>query len=145
MFFCFLTLKAAAGSPLHIIHINNNYSCCFCAAFTFTHATFNMAFSYFDTDVLEMLSWGLFSHFSSVVFLQKSHGNGPLNRLLMAAKRKYMDTELPPQESEGKVVEALFSLFYMTHVYIIVYEPPDLNHHQDKTHEGLTCHSALCS
>ncbi|KAF3853910.1 hypothetical protein F7725_014598 [Dissostichus mawsoni] len=30
----------------------------------------------------------------------KSHGNGPLNRLLMAAKRKYMDTELPPQESE---------------------------------------------
>lgn len=23
----------------------------------------------------------------------------------MAAKRKYMDTELPPQESEGKVVE----------------------------------------
>ena len=39
------------------------------------------------------------------VFLQKSHGNGPLNRLLMAAKRKYMDTELPPQESEGKEVE----------------------------------------
>lgn len=35
-------------------------------------------------------------------FLQKSHGNGPLNRLLMAAKRKYMETELPPQESEGK-------------------------------------------
>uniref|UniRef100_A0A8C6WTT4 ETS variant transcription factor 4 n=1 Tax=Neogobius melanostomus TaxID=47308 RepID=A0A8C6WTT4_9GOBI len=30
----------------------------------------------------------------------KSQGNGPLNRLLMAAKRKYMDTELPPQESE---------------------------------------------
>uniref|UniRef100_A0A673M7H7 ETS translocation variant 4-like n=1 Tax=Sinocyclocheilus rhinocerous TaxID=307959 RepID=A0A673M7H7_9TELE len=27
-------------------------------------------------------------------------GNGPLNRLLMATKRKYMDTELPPQESE---------------------------------------------
>lgn len=36
------------------------------------------------------------------VFVQKSHGNGPLNRLLMAAKRKYMETELPPQESEGK-------------------------------------------
>ena len=35
--------------------------------------------------------------------LQKSQGNGPLNRLLMAAKRKYMDTELPPQESEGTV------------------------------------------
>uniref|UniRef100_A0A3B4BTS9 ETS domain-containing protein n=1 Tax=Pygocentrus nattereri TaxID=42514 RepID=A0A3B4BTS9_PYGNA len=30
----------------------------------------------------------------------RSQGNGPLNRLLMAAKRKYMDTELPPQESE---------------------------------------------
>uniref|UniRef100_UPI003AAEA73E ETS translocation variant 4 isoform X4 n=1 Tax=Centroberyx gerrardi TaxID=166262 RepID=UPI003AAEA73E len=30
----------------------------------------------------------------------KSQGNGALNRLLMAAKRKYMDTELPPQESE---------------------------------------------
>ncbi|XP_035590852.1 ETS translocation variant 4-like isoform X1 [Oncorhynchus keta] len=30
----------------------------------------------------------------------KSQGHGPLNRLLMAAKRKYMDTELPPQESE---------------------------------------------
>uniref|UniRef100_H3CNE8 PEA3-type ETS-domain transcription factor N-terminal domain-containing protein n=1 Tax=Tetraodon nigroviridis TaxID=99883 RepID=H3CNE8_TETNG len=30
----------------------------------------------------------------------KSRGNGPLNRLFMAAKRKYMDTELPPQESE---------------------------------------------
>uniref|UniRef100_A0A8C6P5Z1 ETS variant transcription factor 4 n=1 Tax=Nothobranchius furzeri TaxID=105023 RepID=A0A8C6P5Z1_NOTFU len=30
----------------------------------------------------------------------KSQGNGPLNRLLMAAKRKFMDTELPPQESE---------------------------------------------
>ncbi|XP_061912906.1 ETS translocation variant 4 isoform X3 [Entelurus aequoreus] len=30
----------------------------------------------------------------------KSQGNGPPNRLLMAAKRKYMDTELPPQESE---------------------------------------------
>ncbi|KAG5832401.1 hypothetical protein ANANG_G00290780 [Anguilla anguilla] len=30
----------------------------------------------------------------------KSQGNGPLNRLLMATKRKYMDTELPPQESE---------------------------------------------
>lgn len=30
----------------------------------------------------------------------KLHGNGPLNRLLMAAKRKYMETELPPQESE---------------------------------------------
>lgn len=35
---------------------------------------------------------------------QKSQGNGPLNRVLMAAKRKYMDTELPPQESEGKVL-----------------------------------------
>lgn len=34
---------------------------------------------------------------------QRSQGNGPLNRLLVAAKRKYMDTELPPQESEGKV------------------------------------------
>lgn len=43
-------------------------------------------------------------HFMLVVFVwvQKSHGNGPLNRLLMAAKRKYMETELPPQESEGK-------------------------------------------
>ncbi|XP_046709329.1 ETS translocation variant 4 isoform X2 [Silurus meridionalis] len=30
----------------------------------------------------------------------RSQGNGPLNRLLVAAKRKYMDTELPPQESE---------------------------------------------
>uniref|UniRef100_A0A3Q2ZUS3 ETS variant transcription factor 4 n=1 Tax=Kryptolebias marmoratus TaxID=37003 RepID=A0A3Q2ZUS3_KRYMA len=30
----------------------------------------------------------------------KSQGNGPLNRLLMAAKRKFMNTELPPQESE---------------------------------------------
>ncbi|XP_013888273.1 ETS translocation variant 4 [Austrofundulus limnaeus] len=30
----------------------------------------------------------------------KSQGNGPLNRLLMAAKRKFVDTELPPQESE---------------------------------------------
>ncbi|XP_061561805.1 ETS translocation variant 4 isoform X2 [Phycodurus eques] len=30
----------------------------------------------------------------------KSQGNGPPNRLLMAAKRKCMDTELPPQESE---------------------------------------------
>ncbi|XP_030630115.1 ETS translocation variant 4 isoform X2 [Chanos chanos] len=30
----------------------------------------------------------------------RTQGNGPLNRLLMAAKRKYMDTELPPQESE---------------------------------------------
>uniref|UniRef100_A0A3B3R8R5 ETS variant transcription factor 4 n=1 Tax=Paramormyrops kingsleyae TaxID=1676925 RepID=A0A3B3R8R5_9TELE len=30
----------------------------------------------------------------------KSQGNGPLNRLLMASKRKCMDTELPPQESE---------------------------------------------
>uniref|UniRef100_A0A672KU04 ETS translocation variant 4 n=1 Tax=Sinocyclocheilus grahami TaxID=75366 RepID=A0A672KU04_SINGR len=30
----------------------------------------------------------------------RSQGNGPLNRLLMATKRKYMDTELPPQESE---------------------------------------------
>ncbi|XP_076856596.1 ETS translocation variant 4 isoform X2 [Brachyhypopomus gauderio] len=30
----------------------------------------------------------------------RSQGNGPLNRLLLAAKRKYMDTELPPQESE---------------------------------------------
>lgn len=39
-------------------------------------------------------------------FFQKSQGNGPLNRLLMAAKRKYMDTELPPQESEGKVSNA---------------------------------------
>uniref|UniRef100_A0A3Q2Y902 ETS variant transcription factor 4 n=1 Tax=Hippocampus comes TaxID=109280 RepID=A0A3Q2Y902_HIPCM len=33
-------------------------------------------------------------------FANKSQGNGPPNRLLMAAKRKYMDTELPPQESE---------------------------------------------
>ncbi|KAK7919370.1 hypothetical protein WMY93_010654 [Mugilogobius chulae] len=32
--------------------------------------------------------------------VNKSQGNGSLNRLLMAAKRKYMDTELPPQESE---------------------------------------------
>ncbi|XP_077358001.1 ETS translocation variant 4 isoform X2 [Festucalex cinctus] len=32
--------------------------------------------------------------------LANSQGNGPPNRLLMAAKRKYMDTELPPQESE---------------------------------------------
>lgn len=38
-------------------------------------------------------------------FVQKSHGNGPLNRLLMAAKRKYMETELPPQESEGKTLQ----------------------------------------
>lgn len=30
----------------------------------------------------------------------RSQGNGPLNRLLMATKRKYMDAELPPQESE---------------------------------------------
>ncbi|XP_051958657.1 ETS translocation variant 4-like isoform X1 [Xyrauchen texanus] len=30
----------------------------------------------------------------------RSQGNGPLNRLLMATKRKYMYTELPPQESE---------------------------------------------
>ncbi|KAG7492306.1 hypothetical protein MATL_G00013840 [Megalops atlanticus] len=30
----------------------------------------------------------------------KSQGNGPLNRILMATKRKCMDTELPPQESE---------------------------------------------
>lgn len=44
------------------------------------------------------------SHFCNISdALQKSQGNGPLNRLLMAAKRKYMDTELPPQESEGKV------------------------------------------
>nr|XP_057921788.1 ETS translocation variant 4 [Doryrhamphus excisus]XP_057921789.1 ETS translocation variant 4 [Doryrhamphus excisus]XP_057921790.1 ETS translocation variant 4 [Doryrhamphus excisus]XP_057921791.1 ETS translocation variant 4 [Doryrhamphus excisus]XP_057921792.1 ETS translocation variant 4 [Doryrhamphus excisus]XP_057921793.1 ETS translocation variant 4 [Doryrhamphus excisus]XP_057921794.1 ETS translocation variant 4 [Doryrhamphus excisus] len=33
-------------------------------------------------------------------FANKSQGNGPPNRLLMAGKRKYMDTELPPQESE---------------------------------------------
>lgn len=38
-------------------------------------------------------------------FVQKSRGNGPLNRLLMAAKRKYMETELPPQESEGKTAQ----------------------------------------
>lgn len=44
------------------------------------------------------------SHFCNISdALQKSQGHGPLNRLLMAAKRKYMDTELPPQESEGKV------------------------------------------
>lgn len=30
----------------------------------------------------------------------RTQGNGSLNRLLVAAKRKYMDTELPPQESE---------------------------------------------
>ncbi|TRY92194.1 hypothetical protein DNTS_001632 [Danionella cerebrum] len=30
----------------------------------------------------------------------RSQGNGPLNRLLMANKRKFMDAELPPQESE---------------------------------------------
>lgn len=52
-----------------------------------------------DTRVMEIFfTFHLF-------FLQKSQGNGPLNRLLMAAKRKYMDTELPPQESEGKAVE----------------------------------------
>lgn len=39
---------------------------------------------------------------------QRSQGNGPLNRLLVAAKRKYMDTELPPQESEGKVAISEF-------------------------------------
>lgn len=50
--------------------------------------------------------------------LQKSQGNGPLNRLLMAAKRKYMDTELPPQESEGKVKpQPLASLPDMLTVY----------------------------
>ncbi|KAM7370468.1 hypothetical protein PAMP_010015 [Pampus punctatissimus] len=53
---------------------------------------------------LVVLTLKSLSHFSSVNniygFLQKSQGNGPLNRLLMAAKRKYMDTELPPQESE---------------------------------------------
>lgn len=42
--------------------------------------------------------------------LQRSQGNGPLNRLLMAAKRKYMDTELPPQESEGKVTSTFRKL-----------------------------------
>lgn len=70
------------------------------------HATLKLPWS-----ALTLMFWkcpfgSLFSHFSSLhmcVFLQKSHGNGPLNRLLMAAKRKYMDTELPPQESEGKV------------------------------------------
>ncbi|XP_015217474.1 ETS translocation variant 4 isoform X1 [Lepisosteus oculatus] len=31
---------------------------------------------------------------------KKSQGNGPVNRPLMAAKRKFADTELPPQESE---------------------------------------------
>lgn len=44
----------------------------------------------------------------------------------MAAKRKYMDTELPPQESEGKVVEAHnFGLWcvYMRHVYTMVCQP----------------------
>uniref|UniRef100_A0A8C9VPA5 ETS variant transcription factor 4 n=1 Tax=Scleropages formosus TaxID=113540 RepID=A0A8C9VPA5_SCLFO len=30
----------------------------------------------------------------------KSQGNGAQNRLLMGTKRRYMDTELPPQESE---------------------------------------------
>uniref|UniRef100_A0A8C1UAT9 ETS variant transcription factor 4 n=1 Tax=Cyprinus carpio TaxID=7962 RepID=A0A8C1UAT9_CYPCA len=36
----------------------------------------------------------------------RSQGNGPLNRLLMATKRKYMDTELPPQESEAQVPDS---------------------------------------
>lgn len=47
---------------------------------------------------------------------QRSQGNGPLNRLLVAAKRKYMDTELPPQESEGKVT---FSQFWKPTVAFI--------------------------
>ncbi|XP_051774891.1 LOW QUALITY PROTEIN: ETS translocation variant 4 [Erpetoichthys calabaricus] len=33
-------------------------------------------------------------------FANKPQGNGAINRSLMAAKRKYMDRELPPQESE---------------------------------------------
>lgn len=51
-------------------------------------------------------------HLFFFVFFQKSQGNGPLNRLLMAAKRKYMDTELPPQESEGKVMDVGWCLHH---------------------------------
>ncbi|XP_041087411.1 ETS translocation variant 4-like isoform X2 [Polyodon spathula] len=34
------------------------------------------------------------------IFANRSQGNGPVNGPLTAMKRKYMDTELPPQESE---------------------------------------------
>lgn len=56
-------------------------------------------------------------HNISGVF-QRSQGNGPLNRLLVAAKRKYMATELPPQESEGKV--ALSEFWKLTVAFIWV-------------------------
>lgn len=74
----------------------------------------------------------------------------------MAAKRKYMDTELPPQESEGKVVEAhSFGLWclYMTHVYIMVYQPQEMSIWELRLNMmrirhilvSLTCPSAVCS